>query len=101
MTLAESLYLNVYNTFALSFAILHICLQQEREHYEYVPKDGRIIHKQTGELIDTTQGSEKGKWIFVMSTTKKLYAGQVKIRWNKKLPYVLNYACIWVVCPSS
>ncbi|KAJ8615217.1 hypothetical protein MRB53_034589 [Persea americana] len=50
---------------------------QEREHYEYVPKDGRIIHKQTGELIDTTQGSEKGKWIFVMSTTKKLYAGQV------------------------
>eukprot|EP00268_Persea_americana_P025108 TRINITY_DN2445_c0_g1_i1.p1 TRINITY_DN2445_c0_g1~~TRINITY_DN2445_c0_g1_i1.p1 ORF type:complete len:441 (-),score=34.70 TRINITY_DN2445_c0_g1_i1:211-1533(-) len=51
---------------------------QEREHYEYVPKDGRIIHKQTGELIDTTQGSEKGKWIFVMSTTKKLYAGQKK-----------------------
>uniref|UniRef100_A0A1D1XRY8 Lysine--tRNA ligase n=1 Tax=Anthurium amnicola TaxID=1678845 RepID=A0A1D1XRY8_9ARAE len=49
---------------------------QEREHYEYVPREGKLAHKQTGELLDTTKGSEKGKWIFVMSTSKKLYAGQ-------------------------
>ena len=38
------------------------------------------MHKQTGELLDTANGSEwdKGaKWIFVMSTSKKLYAGKV------------------------
>ncbi|XP_073006867.1 IQ domain-containing protein IQM3 [Typha latifolia] len=51
---------------------------QEREHYEYVPVDGRVVHKQTGELLDTTKGSEGAKWIFVMSTTKRLYAGQKK-----------------------
>ena len=38
------------------------------------------MHKQTGELLDTTDGSEGdngAKWIFVMSTSKKLYAGKV------------------------
>ncbi|XP_058087044.1 IQ domain-containing protein IQM3-like isoform X2 [Magnolia sinica] len=49
---------------------------QEREHYEYIPIEGKIVHKQTGELVDTTEGSRDGKWIFVMSTSKKLYAGK-------------------------
>ncbi|XXG64988.1 hypothetical protein AAC387_Pa05g2799 [Persea americana] len=49
---------------------------QEREHYEYIPIAGKIVHKQTGELIDTVKGSDGSKWIFVMSTSKKLYAGQ-------------------------
>ncbi|XP_004303008.1 PREDICTED: uncharacterized protein LOC101299784 [Fragaria vesca subsp. vesca] len=49
----------------------------ERIHYEYVVADGQIIHSQTGELLDTNEGS-KAKWIFVMSTTKKLYAGEKK-----------------------
>ncbi|XP_061963119.1 IQ domain-containing protein IQM3-like [Populus nigra] len=46
---------------------------QEREHYEYIISEGKIIHKQTGDLLDTTQGA---KWIFVMSTSKRLYAGE-------------------------
>ncbi|KAK1287375.1 hypothetical protein QJS10_CPB19g00348 [Acorus calamus] len=49
---------------------------QERELYEYVPVDGKIVLKQTGELLDTTKGSKGAKWIFVMSTSKKLYAGE-------------------------
>ncbi|KAJ4705169.1 IQ domain-containing protein [Melia azedarach] len=48
---------------------------QEREHYEYIVVDGKIIHKQTGDLLDTQQGN---KYIFVMSTLKKLYAGMKK-----------------------
>ncbi|XP_074566657.1 IQ domain-containing protein IQM3-like [Curcuma longa] len=51
---------------------------QEREHYEYVPLDGKIVHRQTGVLLDTTSAAKGGKWIFVMSTSSKLYAGQKK-----------------------
>ncbi|KAG6478146.1 hypothetical protein ZIOFF_061578 [Zingiber officinale] len=51
---------------------------QEREHYEYVPLDGKLVHKQTGVLLDTTSAAKGGKWIFVMSTSRKLYAGQKK-----------------------
>uniref|UniRef100_A0A6M2EHN4 IQ domain-containing protein IQM3 n=1 Tax=Populus davidiana TaxID=266767 RepID=A0A6M2EHN4_9ROSI len=46
---------------------------QEREHYEYIISEGKIIHKQTGDLLDTTPGA---KWIFVMSTSKRLYVGE-------------------------
>ncbi|GLT76269.1 hypothetical protein SLA2020_479390 [Shorea laevis] len=51
---------------------------QEREHYEYDIVEGKIIHKQTGVLLDTSNGSKGGKWIFVMSTSHILYAGQKK-----------------------
>ncbi|WOL02280.1 IQ domain-containing protein IQM3-like isoform X2 [Canna indica] len=51
---------------------------QEREHYEYVPVDGKLVHKQTGVLLDTNSGAKEGKWIFVVSTSKRLYAGQKK-----------------------
>ncbi|KAK9290656.1 hypothetical protein L1049_008829 [Liquidambar formosana] len=51
---------------------------QEREHYEYIVVEGKIIHKQTGDLLDTNKGSQGAKWIFVMSTFKKLYAGEKK-----------------------
>jgi len=55
---------------------------KEREHYEFIPQNGKLIYKQSGQLIDTTQGSDitKGSggssWIFVMSTSKKLYIGK-------------------------
>ncbi|EMS54237.1 hypothetical protein TRIUR3_20288 [Triticum urartu] len=49
---------------------------QEREFYEYIIKEGKIIHKISGEALDTSQGPKGTKWIFVMSTAKKLYAGQ-------------------------
>jgi hypothetical protein len=52
-------------------------LQQEREHYEYVINEGKIIHKMSGEPLDTSRGPKGTKWIFVMSTEKRLYAGKV------------------------
>ncbi|KAG7560642.1 IQ motif EF-hand binding site [Arabidopsis thaliana x Arabidopsis arenosa] len=51
---------------------------QEREEYEYVIKEGKIVHKLTGKFLHTMHGSEGTKWIFVMSTFKKLYAGLKK-----------------------
>ncbi|KAI4300440.1 hypothetical protein L6164_033820 [Bauhinia variegata] len=51
---------------------------QEREHYEYVVDEGKIFHKISGDLLHTREDSESTKWIFVMSATKKLYAGKKK-----------------------
>ncbi|XP_051131527.1 IQ domain-containing protein IQM3-like isoform X1 [Andrographis paniculata] len=47
----------------------------EREHYEYVVVDGIILHKLTGKVLSTLPGS---KWIFVMSTSMRLYIGEKK-----------------------
>ncbi|KAL6574962.1 IQ domain-containing protein iqm3 [Orobanche minor] len=51
---------------------------KERQHYEYYVADGKIIHKLTGEPLDTNKGSSESKWIFVMSTSKGLYTGVKK-----------------------
>ncbi|GMJ12054.1 hypothetical protein like AT3G52870 [Hibiscus trionum] len=51
---------------------------QEREHYEYIVVEGKIMHKQTRNVLDTFKGLKEAKWIFVMSTSKKLYAGEKK-----------------------
>ncbi|WOK97308.1 IQ domain-containing protein IQM3-like isoform X2 [Canna indica] len=52
---------------------------QERQQYEYTVVDGKIMHKHSGVLLDTTSaGSKEKKWIFVMSTSSGLYAGQKK-----------------------
>ncbi|KAL8526304.1 hypothetical protein ACS0TY_015501 [Phlomoides rotata] len=51
---------------------------KEREHYEFVVVDGKILHKLSGKPLDTNGGSEGSKWIFVMSTTKRLYTGEKK-----------------------
>ena len=40
--------------------------------------EGKIVHKLTGDLLDSSNGSQGAKWIFVMSTYKKLYAGEVR-----------------------
>jgi hypothetical protein len=52
-------------------------MQHEREHYEYIIEEGRIVHKQCGVLLDTRKGSKEEKWIFVASSEKKIYAGVV------------------------
>lgn len=52
--------------------------QQEREHYEYGLVEGKIVHKRTKQLLDTSKGMPGAKWIFVMSTSKKFYAGEKK-----------------------
>ncbi|KAG5043878.1 hypothetical protein JHK87_007793 [Glycine soja] len=51
---------------------------QEREQYEYIVREDKIINKQYGDLFHTNEDSEDAKWIFVMSTSKKLYAGKKK-----------------------
>ncbi|KAG4396466.1 hypothetical protein GLYMA_19G193300v4 [Glycine max] len=51
---------------------------QEREQFEYTVRAGKIINKQYGDLLHTNEDSEDAKWIFVMSTSKKLYAGKKK-----------------------
>jgi len=49
---------------------------KERELYEYIIKEGKVIHKQSREPLDTSQGPEGAKWIFVVSTARRLYAGK-------------------------
>ncbi|KAJ4979197.1 hypothetical protein NE237_009977 [Protea cynaroides] len=49
---------------------------QERQDYEYIILEGKIINKQTEKLLDTSEGLKRAKWIFVMSTSKKFYAGE-------------------------
>ncbi|KAH6779101.1 calmodulin-binding family protein [Perilla frutescens var. hirtella] len=48
---------------------------KERESYEVVVEDGKLMYKGSGTLVDTIEGS---KWIFVLSTTRTLYIGQKK-----------------------
>ncbi|KAK3157547.1 hypothetical protein QOZ80_2AG0124150 [Eleusine coracana subsp. coracana] len=49
---------------------------KEREAYEVIVEDARLMYKLSRQIVDTT-GSDKGiKWIFVLSTCKNLYIGQ-------------------------
>ncbi|KAJ6945021.1 hypothetical protein NC651_000143 [Populus alba x Populus x berolinensis] len=45
----------------------------ERKAYEVVVKDGKLVYKESGELLHST---EDAKWIFVLSTSKTLYVGK-------------------------
>lgn len=49
--------------------------QNERESYEVVVENGKLMYKQSGSLVNTVEGS---KWIFVLSTSRALYVGQKK-----------------------
>ncbi|XP_076889173.1 IQ domain-containing protein IQM1-like, partial [Bidens hawaiensis] len=55
----------------------HQCIQylgpKERESYQVIIENGKLVYKQTGLLLETTEGS---KWIFVLSTSKILYVGR-------------------------
>lgn len=59
-------------------------------HYEYDVAEGLIVHSQTRELLDTKEGSPGAKWIFVMSTSKKLYAGEVRVEQHKTFLFCLT-----------
>ncbi|KAJ4851148.1 hypothetical protein Tsubulata_003233 [Turnera subulata] len=59
-------------------AVLHRqCIKylgpQERQAYEVIVEDGKLVYRQSGKLVDTVEGS---KWIFVLSTTRSLYVGR-------------------------
>ncbi|KAG6558111.1 hypothetical protein Mapa_000292 [Marchantia paleacea] len=46
---------------------------KERERYEVVVEEGKLVYKETREPVNTTKGE---KWIFVMSTSGVLYIGK-------------------------
>ncbi|THU72088.1 hypothetical protein C4D60_Mb04t08410 [Musa balbisiana] len=48
---------------------------KEREAYEVIVKNGKLLYKQTEMPVCTKEGS---KWIFVLSTSRVLYVGQKK-----------------------
>ncbi|GFQ04983.1 hypothetical protein PHJA_002642400 [Phtheirospermum japonicum] len=50
----------------------------ERKVYEVAVEDGKLIYKETGELLNTTDEPKGCKWIFVLSTSRTLYVGQKK-----------------------
>ncbi|KAM7519648.1 hypothetical protein LguiB_018610 [Lonicera macranthoides] len=47
----------------------------EREEYEVIVENGKLLFSKSGVLVETDEGS---KWIFVLSTSKNLYVGQKK-----------------------
>ncbi|KAI6681990.1 hypothetical protein NL676_035871 [Syzygium grande] len=47
----------------------------EREAYEVIVENGKLMYKKSSDLVDTGEGS---KWIFVLSTSRALYVGQKK-----------------------
>ncbi|XP_020590630.1 IQ domain-containing protein IQM2-like [Phalaenopsis equestris] len=51
---------------------------KEREAYEVIVEEGRLLYKKSGEILDTTGGPKDSKWIFVLSTSKNLYVGLKK-----------------------
>lgn len=69
--------------------------QKERERFEYIVTGGKIFHKQTGDLLDTNSGSKGAKWIFVMSTSMKLYAAEVILRSLSFLVLILFFQEKW------
>jgi hypothetical protein len=57
-----------------------LCLQKEREDYEVVIEDGEFMYKNSRQILDTSGGPRDAKWIFVLSTSRNLYVGQVMFR---------------------
>jgi hypothetical protein len=55
-------------------------LQKEREDYEVVIEDGEFMYKNSRQILDTSGGPREAKWIFVLSTSRNLYVGQVMFR---------------------
>ncbi|KAL9266485.1 IQ domain-containing protein, partial [Drosera capensis] len=47
----------------------------EREAYEVIVQDGRLVYRKSKKLVETAEDS---KWIFVLSTSRALYVGQKK-----------------------
>ncbi|CBI27890.3 hypothetical protein VitviT2T_016349 [Vitis vinifera] len=48
---------------------------KEREAYEVIVENGKLVFRQSRMLVETTEGS---KWIFVLSTLRALYVGKKK-----------------------
>ncbi|XP_076926176.1 IQ domain-containing protein IQM1-like isoform X2 [Bidens hawaiensis] len=59
------------------FRLQHQCIKylgpNEREAYEVIVENGKLVYRQSRSLLETVEGS---KWIFVLSTSKNLYVGR-------------------------
>lgn len=62
----------------MHLVVIFYANKQEREQFEYIIHEGKLVHGGTGHLLDTNLGMQNSKWIFVMSTSRKLYAGVVR-----------------------
>ncbi|KAG6513398.1 IQ domain-containing protein IQM6-like [Zingiber officinale] len=53
---------------------------KEREAYEVIidDDDGKFLYRQSRQVLDTSDGPKGAKWIFVLSTSKKLYVAEKK-----------------------
>uniref|UniRef100_J3N2K6 Uncharacterized protein n=1 Tax=Oryza brachyantha TaxID=4533 RepID=J3N2K6_ORYBR len=49
---------------------------KERESYEVIVEDSRLMYKLNRQIVDTTKSRKGSKWIFVLSTCKTLYIGE-------------------------
>ena len=59
----------------IAFTDKHLPLQMERKAYKVVIEGGKLLYKESRELLQTTKDV---KWIFVLSTSKTLYVGKKK-----------------------
>ncbi|KAJ4904933.1 calmodulin-binding family protein [Raphanus sativus] len=50
----------------------------EREAYEVVIEDSKLMYKQSGMVLDTKEGPPDTKWIFVLSVSRVMYVGMKK-----------------------
>ncbi|CAK9314112.1 unnamed protein product [Citrullus colocynthis] len=50
----------------------------ERLAYEVIMEDGKLVYKQSGKFVHTTEEARNTKWIFVLSTSKIMYVGKKK-----------------------
>ncbi|CAB4272365.1 unnamed protein product [Prunus armeniaca] len=48
---------------------------KEREAYEVIMESGKLVYRQSRKLVNTAEGC---KWIFVLSTSRKMYVGEKK-----------------------
>lgn len=57
----------------------HQCIKylgpKERESYEVILENGKLVYRISGDFVNTVEGS---KWIFVLSTSRNFYVGQKK-----------------------
>lgn len=51
-------------------------MQTERSVYEVTITGGKFMYKHSGKLLETREGPDDVKWIFVLSALKILYIGQ-------------------------
>ncbi|KAI6674126.1 hypothetical protein NL676_002032 [Syzygium grande] len=54
------------------------CINKSESIMNMLLRKGKIIHKLSGQFLDTNKGTQGVKWIFVVSPSHKLYAGEKK-----------------------